>query len=124
MNPNNDFALPEFTTPATIREARDRIRELEVAIESINDQEKYREMEGALDGVWYKRASTSRRFKTLEKKRLEDWISDFQAMEKNGVDLNEIIVSVVRGDYEDAEWDAVMREVREIAEMKRGNVEA
>jgi hypothetical protein len=124
MNPNNDFALPEFTTPATIREARDRIRELEVAIESINDQEKYREMEGTLDGVWYKRASTSRRFKTLEKKRLEDWISDFQAMGKNGVDLNEIIVSVVRGDYEDAEWEAVMREVREIADMKNSNVEA
>jgi hypothetical protein len=124
MNTNNDFALPDFTSPATIREARDRIRELEVAIESINDQEKYREMEGTLDGIWYKRAATSRRFKTLEKKRLEDWISDFQAMSKSGIDINEIIVSVVRGDYEDAEWDAVMREVREIADMKNSSVEA
>ena len=115
INPNT--GLPGFNPPATASEARARIAELNSAISSIEDQITVRDLAGTLDSEWLKKCTTSKRFKTLERDRLLNWIEDRQEMLTQGKDINQYIVAVVRDDYNDDEWDSVVREARDVMEM-------
>lgn len=114
---NRDNGLPVFAPPTTTSEARARIAELNSAISSIDDQVTIRELSGNLDPDWLKRSTTSQRFKKLERDRLLNWIEDRNEMLAQGKDINQYIVAVVQNDYEPSEWEAVLREAREIMEL-------
>lgn len=115
INPNT--GLPGFNPPATASEARARIAELNSAISSIEDQITVRDLAGTLDSEWLKKCTTSKRFKTLERDRLLNWIEDRQEMLAQGKDINQYIVAVVQNDYEPSEWENVLREAREIMNL-------
>ena len=91
----NTNGLPPFTPPSTTAEARERIAQLNVAIMSIQDQVEYREMTQSLDPEWFKKATTSKRFKTLEVQRLQAWIDE--SARGNGPALNDAIGASTAG---------------------------
>ncbi len=111
---NRDNGLPVFTPPTNMSEARSRIAELNSAIKSIDDQIAVRELSDNLDPDWLKRSTTSQRFKTLERDRLQNWVEDQKEMTSRGKNLNDYIVAVVQNDYSDDEWESVLREAHEI----------
>jgi len=111
---NRDNGLPTFNPPITTSEARNRIAELNSAIKSIEDQILVREMSDTLNPEWLKKATTSQRFKTLERDRLLNWIEDYNADVTSGKNLNDFIVSVVREDYSDEEWECVVADARAV----------
>lgn len=119
------YSLPTFVPPASTKEARERIAELDSAITSINDQIAYREMSGTQDPDWFKRSSTSRRFKMLERQRLENWIDEYVMASEMGDFIEKYIVAVVRQDYSDEDWADVVAEASEAmksgARIKEGN---
>ena len=106
----NTNGLPPFTPPSTTAEARERIAQLNVAIMSIQDQVEYREMTQSLDPEWFKKATTSKRFKTLEVQRLQAWIDE--SARGNGPTLNDAIVSLLKGEYAPDEWDGVVQDAQ------------
>ena len=55
---------------------------------------------------------TSKRFKSLEMQRLQAWLDE--RLDGGGDALNDAIISVVREDYTDSEWEGVMEEARTI----------
>jgi hypothetical protein len=105
----NTNGLPEFVPPATESEARTRITELNMAILSIEDQIKTQEITNGIDPAWFRKASTSRRFKTFELQRLKDWVEDKNS---RGVSLSDHIVDIVRADYNDDEWADIYADAR------------
>jgi hypothetical protein len=106
----NTNGLPPFTPPSTTAEARERIAQLNVAIMSIQDQVEYREMTQSLDPEWFKKATTSKRFKTLEVQRLQAWIDE--SARGNGPTLNDAIVSLLKGEYAPDDWDGVVQDAQ------------
>ena len=106
----NTNGLPPFTPPSTTAEARERIAQLNVAIMSIQDQVEYREMTQSLDPEWFKKATTSKRFKTLEVQRLQAWIDE--SARGNGPTLNDAIVSLLKGEYAPDEWDGIVQDAQ------------
>lgn len=109
-----EFGLPDFSPPVTVSEARARIAELNAAIASIDDQARYRELSNTLDAGWYRKAKTSRRYKSLERDRLQNWILDQSDRAVGARTLNDCIVEVVRGDYLDDDWEGVLEEANAI----------
>jgi len=108
----NTNGLPPFDVPHSTKDARERIIQLTTAIASIDDQCKYREISNTLDPEWFKRAMTSKRFKSLEMQRLQAWLDD--RIDSGAMTLDEAILAVVRNDYSDSEWDSVVREARDL----------
>jgi hypothetical protein len=108
----NTNGLPPFDVPHSTKDARERIIQLTSAVASIDDQCKYREISDTLDPEWFKRAMTSKRFKSLEMQRLQAWLDD--RLDSGAMTLDEAILTVVRGDYSDSEWDSVVREARDL----------
>ena len=106
----NTNGLPPFDAPHSTKDARERIIQLTTAIASIDDQCKYREISNTLDPEWFKRAMTSKRFKSLEMQRLQAWLDE--RLDSGAMTLDEAILSVVRGDYTDVEWESVVEEAR------------
>lgn len=106
----NTNGLPPFTPPSTTAEARERIAQLNVAIMSIQDQVEYREMTQSLDPEWFKKATTSKRFKTLEVQRLQAWIDE--SAQGNGPTLNDAIVSLLKGEYAPDDWDGIVQDAQ------------
>jgi len=106
----NTNGLPPFTPPSTTAEARERIAQLNVAIMSIQDQVEYREMTQSLDPEWFKKATTSKRFKTLEVLRLQAWIDE--SARGNGPTLNDAIVSLLKGEYAPDDWDGIVQDAQ------------
>jgi hypothetical protein len=106
----NTNGLPPFDVPHSTKDARERIIQLTSAVASIDDQCKYREISDTLDPEWFKRAMTSKRFKSLEMQRLQAWLDD--RLDSGAMTLDEAVLTVVRGDYTDSEWDSVVREAR------------
>jgi hypothetical protein len=106
----NTNGLPPFTPPSTTAEARERIAQLNVAIMSIQDQVEYREMTQSLDPEWFKKATTSKRFKTLEVQRLQAWIDE--SAHGNGPTLNDAIVSLLKGEYAPDDWDGIVQDAQ------------
>lgn len=106
----NTNGLPPFTPPSTTVEARERIAQLNVAVMSIEDQIEYREMTRTLDPEWFKKAATSKRFKTLEVQRLQDWIDE--GSQGNGLTLNDAIVSLLKGEYAPDDWEGIVRDAQ------------
>jgi len=106
----NTNGLPPFTPPSTTAEARERIAQLNVAIMSIQDQVEYREMTHSLDPEWFKKATTSKRFKTLEVQRLQAWIDE--SARGNGPTLNDAIVSLLKGEYAPDDWDGIVQDAQ------------
>jgi hypothetical protein len=106
----NTNGLPPFTPPSTTAEARERIAQLNVAIMSIQDQVEYREMTQSLDPEWFKKATTSKRFKTLEVQRLQAWIDE--SARGNGPTLNDAIVSLLKGEYALDDWDGIVQDAQ------------
>jgi hypothetical protein len=106
----NTNGLPPFTPPSTTAEARERIAQLNVAIMSIQDQVEYREMTQSLDPEWFKKATTSKRFKTLEVQRLQAWIDE--SARGNGPTLNDAIVSLLKGEYAPDDWDGIVQDAQ------------
>lgn len=104
----NTGGIPNFEEPRTLAEARTRIAELRLAVMSINDQIAYQQASDGVDPAWLRKAATSRRFKSFELERLENWLT-----ENSG--LNEILIRIVRSDYNDQEWDSIITEARAIA---------
>jgi hypothetical protein len=101
----NTGGIPEFKEPSGLQDARERINELRLAIMSIEDQMAYQQATGATDPAWLRKAATSRRFKTFELGRLENWL----ALHSN---LSERIVEIVRSDYSEADWQQVLTEAK------------
>lgn len=114
----NTNGLPHFEPPATMTEARERIAQLTAAVSSIEDQIRYRELSGSLEAEWFRRATTSKRFKTLEIFRLNAWV-DEQQDSGAGHDLNHWIVQVIRGDFSDSDWEEVLTEARHMKAMEK-----
>lgn len=110
----NTNGLPHFEPPATMTEARERIAQLTAAVSSIEDQIRYRELSGSLEAEWFRRATTSKRFKTLEIFRLNAWVDEQH--DAPPADLNHWIVAVVRSDYTNEDWDEVLGEARSLME--------
>jgi hypothetical protein len=110
----NTNGLPPFTPPSTTAEARERIAQLNVAIMSIQDQVEYREMTQSLDPEWFKKATTSKRFKTLEVQRLQAWIDE--SARGNGPTLNDAIVSLLKGEYAPDDWDGIVHDAQRLME--------
>jgi hypothetical protein len=108
----NTNGLPPFDVPHSTKDARERIIQLTSAVASIDDQCKYREISNTLDPEWFKRAMTSKRFKSLEMQRLQAWLDD--RLDSGAMTLDEAVLTVVRGDYSDSEWDSVVREARDL----------
>jgi hypothetical protein len=108
----NTNGLPPFDVPHSTKDARERIIQLTSAVASIDDQCKYREISDTLDPEWFKRAMTSKRFKSLEMQRLQAWLDD--RLDSGAMTLDEAILTVVRNDYTDSEWDSVVREARDL----------
>jgi len=108
----NTNGLPPFDVPHSTKDARERIIQLTSAVASIDDQCKYREISDTLDPEWFKRAMTSKRFKSLEMQRLQAWLDD--RLDSGAMTLDEAVLTVVRGDYSDSEWDSVVREARDL----------
>jgi hypothetical protein len=108
----NTNGLPPFDVPHSTKDARERIIQLTSAVASIDDQCKYREISDTLDPEWFKRAMTSKRFKSLEMQRLQAWLDD--RLDSGAMTLDEAILTVVRGDYSDSEWESVVREARDL----------
>jgi hypothetical protein len=106
----NTNGLPPFTPPSTTAEARERIAQLNVAIMSIQDQVEYREMTQSLDPEWFKKATTSKRFKTLEVQRLQAWIDE--SARGNGPTLNDAIVSLLKGEYAPDDWEGIVQDAQ------------
>lgn len=106
----NTNGLPPFTPPSTTTEARERIAQLNVAVMSIEDQIEYREMTHTLDPEWFKKAATSKRFKTLEVQRLQAWIDE--GAQGNGMTLNDAIVSLLKGEYAPDDWETVVQDAQ------------
>ena len=116
-----DYVLPAFTPPGTTMEARERMAELDLAIASIDNQYEYRKLADTLDADWYKRAMTSRRFKALERQRLEDWVDEYTDAADHGLRLETFIVEVVRDEFEAAEWEGIVSEAQAAMKIaKRG----
>lgn len=111
---NRDSSFPAFVPPVTVSEARNRIAELNSAIKSIEDQIYVRELSDNLDPAWLKKATTSQRFKTLERDKLLNWIEDRSYENSHGKNINDFIVAVVREDYTDQEWEGVLLEAHEV----------
>lgn len=105
----NTNGLPDFVPPVTESEARHRMTELKMAILSIEDQIKTQEITNGIDPAWFRKASTSRRFKTFELQRLEDCVKDKSS---RGVSLSDHIVDIVRADYNDDEWADIVEDAR------------
>jgi len=108
----NTNGLPDFIPPESVTEARERIAALNVAVMSIDDQVRYREMSGSLDPEWFKKAATSKRFKSLEVQRLQDWLDD--NVRGGSMSLNDAIVEIVRQDFLDADWAQVVKEAKQL----------
>jgi len=108
----NTNGLPPFDVPHSTKDARERMIQLTTAIASIDDQCKYREISNTLDPEWFKRAMTSKRFKSLEMQRLQAWLDE--RLDGGGDALNDAIISVVREDYTDSEWEGILEEARTI----------
>lgn len=108
----NTNGLPPFDVPHSTKDARERIIQLTTAIASIDDQCKYREISNTLDPEWFKRAMTSKRFKSLEMQRLQAWLDE--RLDSGAMTLDEAILAVVRNDYSDIEWESVMAEARDM----------
>lgn len=106
----NTNGLPPFTPPATLSEARERIAQLNVAIMSIEDQVQYREMTNTLDPEWFKKATTSKRFKTLEVQRLQAWIDD--GAQGGGMTLNDAIVAILKDEYPPDDWETIVQDAQ------------
>ena len=106
----NTNGLPPFTPPSTTVEARERIAQLNVAVMSIEDQIEYREMTRTLDPEWFKKAATSKRFKTLEVQRLQAWIDD--GAQGNGLTLNDAIVSLLKAEYAPDDWEGIVQDAQ------------
>ena len=106
----NTNGLPPFTSPSSTAEACERIAQLNVAIMSIQDQVEYREMTRTLDPEWFKKATTSKRFKTLEVQRLQAWIDE--GTQGDGMTLNDAIVSLLKGEYSPADWDGIVQDAQ------------
>lgn len=106
----NTNGLPPFTAPSSTAEARERIAQLNVAIMSIQDQVEYREMTRTLDPEWFKKATTSKRFKTLEVQRLQAWIDE--GTQGDGMTLNDAIVSLLKGEYATDDWDGIVQDAQ------------
>lgn len=106
----NTNGLPPFTAPSSTAEARERIAQLNVAIMSIQDQVEYREMTRTLDPEWFKKATTSKRFKTLEVQRLQAWIDE--GTQGDGMTLNDAIVSLLKGEYAPDDWDGIVQDAQ------------
>lgn len=106
----NTNGLPPFTAPSSTAEARERIAQLNVAIMSIQDQVEYREMTRTLDPEWFKKATTSKRFKTLEVQRLQAWIDE--GTQGDGMTLNDAIVSLLKGEYAPDDWEGIVRDAQ------------
>jgi hypothetical protein len=104
---NNDFV-----PPLTVAEARDRLAEINTAIDSIADQIKIRELENALDPEWLKRATYSRKFKVLEARKLDNWIANMEDDRKGYRTLNDAIIDVIRDEFAPEEWDGIVEEAR------------
>jgi hypothetical protein len=107
-----NYALPTFVPPATTQEARERMAELDVAIASINDQIQYRELADDLSPDWFKKAATSRRFKALERQRIESWLHEYNDAADHGIRLETFIVDLVRDEFEPDEWTAIMADAQ------------
>jgi hypothetical protein len=110
----NTNGLPPFTPPSTTAEARERIAQLNVAIMSIQDQVEYREMTQSLDPEWFKKATTSKRFKTLEVQRLQAWIDE--SAQGNGMTLNDSIVAVLKSEYPPDDWNEIVHDAQRLME--------
>lgn len=106
----NTNGLPPFTPPSSTAEARERIAQLNVAIMSIEDQVEYREMTRTLDPEWFKKATTSKRFKTLEVQRLQAWIDD--GAQGGGMALNDAIVAILKDEYPPDDWESIVRDAQ------------
>lgn len=106
----NTNGLPPFTQPSTTMEARERIAQLNVAVMSIEDQIEYREMTRTLDPEWFKKAATSKRFKTLEVQRLQAWIDD--GAQGNGMTLNDAILTMLKEEYLPHNWETVVQDAK------------
>lgn len=106
----NTNGLPPFTPPSSTAEARERIAQLNVAIMSIQDQVEYREMTRTLDPEWFKKATTSKRFKTLEVQRLQAWIDE--GTQGDDMTLNDAIVSLLKGEYAPDEWEGIVQDAQ------------
>lgn len=106
----NTNGLPPFTPPSSTAEARERIAQLNVAIMSIEDQVEYREMTRTLDPEWFKKATTSKRFKTLEVQRLQAWIDD--SVQGGGMTLNDAIVVILKDEYPPDDWESIVQDAQ------------
>lgn len=104
------YPQPDFDVPNTFAEARERILLLTTDIESINDQIDVKNAEGRMDADWLKRATTSRRFKVLEKGRLENWIESMKEAREGYRTLNDCIVEIVKQEFSPEEWLEVVAE--------------
>lgn len=114
----NTNGLPPFVPPSSTAEARERIAQLNVAIMSIEDQVEYREMARTLDAEWFKKATTSKRFKTLEAQRLQAWIDE--GNQGNRMTLNDAIIAIIRDEYAPDDWDSIVRDAQRYM-MENGN---
>jgi hypothetical protein len=109
----NTGGVPDFVEPTSEQEARVRITELNLAIASINDQIAYYQAANALDPIWFRKASTSRRFKTFECERLKNWLD----LHSNIADC---IVSLVQSDYSEEDWAQILDEAKKLLVVRGG----
>lgn len=106
VNLYNTGGVPDFVEPQDETEARMRIAELTLSTDSISDQIAVNTAAGTLDPNWLKKASTSRRFKLFEKTRLQNWLIEHKSLSEN-------IVAIVRGDYSDDDWAAILVDAKQ-----------
>lgn len=116
----NTNGLPPFVEPLTVAQARERIAELSVAISSIEDQIHYREISGSLEAEWYRRASTSRRYKALEQHRLQSWIENRNDEAKGTRTLSDAVLEIIQHDYTPEEWEGILDEARALLHSQEG----
>jgi hypothetical protein len=99
MSITKTYPQPDFDVPVTFADARERILLLSTDIASIDDQIEVRKADDNLDPEWLKKASTSRRFKLLERGRLENWITNMTEAREGYRTLNDAIVEIVKDEF-------------------------
>ena len=103
--------------PSTQEECRSRILKLQFDIAAIRDQLAVADMErqangGRIDTDWFRRARSSLRFKREELACIQEHLR--QGASANKVKLKDIIIAIVRRDYDEDEWRGVLDEAHRL----------
>ncbi len=109
--------------PSDLEECRTRIISLQFDIAAIRDQLAAADMErqangGRIDAVWFRRARSALRFKREALVLLQERLRHLASAKKH--QLKECIIAVVRREYGEDKWRAVLDEAHQLLVSQGG----